>query len=155
MLHILYLTADEYTRAGMPDFMMSNAARGVDFQWTDMLAYLPNPTNQPLPDRFTGYSVLHLLPSYERPTPTCAPCPACGQRSEETFFFWWALTCVVIVTGDGGGGGGRRSSYAVGALCQRNTVTLTKDGVYASQVSLGVRPRWPLLRGLFWQMMAC
>ena len=64
MLHILYLTADEYTRAGPPDFMASNNSRGVDYQWTDMLAYLPNPSNEPLPSRFTGYSVLHLLPSY-------------------------------------------------------------------------------------------
>jgi len=63
MLHLLYLTAAEYTRAGLPDFWLSNSERGVDFQWTDLLAYLPNPTNQPLPDRFTGYTVLHLLPS--------------------------------------------------------------------------------------------
>jgi hypothetical protein len=64
MLHILYLTADEYTRAGQPDFLQSSSARGVDYQWSDLLAYLPNPSNQPLPDRFSGYSVLHLLPSY-------------------------------------------------------------------------------------------
>jgi len=121
MLHLLYLTAAEYTRAGLPDFWLSNSERGVDFQWTDLLAYLPNPTNQPLPDRFTGYTVLHLLPS-------CGAAQAVGspewmQRANE----------------DAGGVLRRsalesRCSYAVGVLFERITVTLLEGPTVVSQV---------------------
>lgn len=90
MLHLLYLTAAEYTRAGLPDFWLSNSERGVDFQWTDLLAYLPNPTNQPLPDRFTGYTVLHLLPSCGGAQDTRSPTSM--QGANENGVFWVCCT---------------------------------------------------------------
>ena len=124
MLHVLYLTANEYTRAGAPDFLRSNSSRGVDYQWTDLFAYLPNPTNEPLPDRFSGYSVLYLLPSYARRV---------AWRGASTYAKTLTATVVhgPIDLRSRLHGGGR---YAVGALCERITVTLVESGAVVSRV---------------------
>ena len=64
MLHFLYMIAEEYTVKGMPDFYHSVNQMEGDFQWTDLLKYLPNPTGERLPDRISGFNVIPLLPTY-------------------------------------------------------------------------------------------
>jgi len=64
-LHLYYLFGEEYMKNGYPPFFEYNSKLDSDFEYVDLLDYLPNPSKIKFQKHSVGiYDVYALLPTF-------------------------------------------------------------------------------------------